>query len=469
MRGCAKALFGMMLVFLILPVSIFGRPQEFVREYTYSASEYDSKVSARGNAVKQMRAILLREIGQVIIAEQRMESSSRSNEFIYDNYSEKITAIAASMVSMEILNETWSGSQYYVRAKMVVDPSEASKKANEILLNQKEMKILKDKNQEVLRQVEVLNGQLSTLRTQMQRNETFLFGEINQYKVREGEYLARIARLTEANERGVIEMEKYKLQAAQKDSEIAALNAVISGLKAELAGSRQPQVQTVVGNNASQTGGGDTKIINGIECVLVRAGTFMMGSPTSESGRSSDETQHRVTLTQDYYISKYPITNRQFGKSGNANHPVVNVTWYQANDWAKSKGGRLPTEAEWEFAARGGNKSKGYIYSGSNNLNAVGWYSENSGYETHPVGQKQANELGIYDMSGNVWEWCSDWYGKYSTSGVVNPTGPSTGFRVSRGGYWDFSARYCRVAYRYYYNPSDYRNNLGFRVAFPRN
>ncbi|MCL1947653.1 MAG: SUMF1/EgtB/PvdO family nonheme iron enzyme, partial [Chitinivibrionia bacterium] len=408
-----------LFVLTLLPTLTFGRPQEFVREYTYLASEYDSKVSARSNAVKQMRAILLREIGQVIIAEQRMEGASRSNEFIYDNYSEKITAIAASMVKMDILAETWSGTQYYIRAKMVVDPSQASRKADEILLNQKEMKILKDKNQEVLQQVERLNSQLSTLRTQMQRNETFLFGEINQYKIKEAEYLARIARLTEANERNRAYIENIKSQVLQKDSIITALNATLSKLKSELNAAKSNTSQ--VASQTSQTA--ETKIINGIECVLVRAGTFMMGSPTSESGRFNDETRHQVTLTQDYYISKYPITNAQYGKSGNANHPVVNVTWFQANDWAKSKGGRLPTEAQWEFAARGGVKSKGYIYSGSNNLNDVGWYrNNNSPSGTKPVGQKQPNELGIYDMSGNVWEWCNDWYGEYSSSAVTNPT-----------------------------------------------
>ena len=221
-------------MFCFLPVTAFGRPQEFVREYTYMASEYDSKVSARDNAVEQMRAILLREIGEVVIAEQRMESVSRSNQFIYDNYSEKITAIAASMVRMEILNETWSGIQYYVRARIVIDPSEVSKRANEILLNQKEMKILQDKNQEVLQQVERLNGQLSVLRTQMRKNETFLFGEINQHKIKEGEYLSRIARLTEANEIRRIGMEKYKSLLEEKDSVIETLNALVSQFKGEL-------------------------------------------------------------------------------------------------------------------------------------------------------------------------------------------------------------------------------------------
>jgi len=239
---------------------------------------------------------------------------------------------------------------------------------------------------------------------------------------------------------------------------------------------------TVSTPNLGQNGSGndgDEMTINGIACVLVKAGTFVMGSPTSESGRWDDETQHQVTLTRDFWISKYEVTQSQYQSvmgsnpsyfSG-ANNPVENVTWYNANEFCQAVGGQLPTEAQWEFAARGGNKSQGYIYSGSNNLNDVGWHWENnSDYGTKPVGQKLPNELGIYDMSGNVWEWCSDWYSDYSSGAVTNPTGPSSGtYRVLRGGGWNDDEPYCRVAYRSNPYPSDSFSNLGFRVAFPRN
>jgi uncharacterized repeat protein (TIGR02543 family) len=225
---------------------------------------------------------------------------------------------------------------------------------------------------------------------------------------------------------------------------------------------------------------GETKTINGIECVYVAAGTFMMGSPTTEAGRYSDETQHQVTLTQGFWIGKYEVTQAQYrsavgsnpssGYGVGDNYPVYYVTWYDAEAFCQAVGGRLPTEAEWEFAARGGNKSNDYIYSGSNNLDEVGWYWSNAGTysnSTKQVGQKSPNELGIYDMSGNVWEWCSDWYGSYSSSAVTNPTGPNTGgSRVKRGGSWYFNEEDCRIAYRYNSHPSYSSYRLGLRVCF---
>ena len=159
-------------------------------------------------------------------------------------------------------------------------------------------------------------------------------------------------------------------------------------------------------------------------------------------------------------------------KLKSAQKPVEEVSWYDCKEFITKlnkltgKNFRLPTEAEWEYAARGGNKSKGYKYSGSNTIDDVALYCGNSGEATHNVKTKSPNELGIYDMSGNVYEWCEDWFGDYSSGSQTNPTGSSSGSnRVGRGGSWYSYARCCRVSYRYGINP-DYRYYyLGLRLC----
>ena len=162
---------------------------------------------------------------------------------------------------------------------------------------------------------------------------------------------------------------------------------------------------------------------------------------------------------------------------GDSQRPVEEVSWNDCQEFitklnqlcASQLNGRqfaLPTEAEWEYAARGGKQSRGYKYSGSNTLGNVAWHWDNSGSTTHAVGTKQANELGLYDMSGNVFEWCQDWYGSYRSSAQTDPTGPSTGsYRVLRGGSWDYDAWNCRVSRRYYRVPSNAHPSLGLRLS----
>ncbi len=154
------------------------------------------------------------------------------------------------------------------------------------------------------------------------------------------------------------------------------------------------------------------------------------------------------------------------------NLPVEYVSWGDCQEFISKlnqltgKHFRLPTEAEWEYAARGGDKSKGYKYAGSNNISSVAWYDGNSGNTTHNVGTKLPNELGLYDMSGNVLEWCQDWYGGYSSSGQTNPSGASSGSnRVHRGGGWDYNARHCRVSARNGGAPYYRGVDLGLRLA----
>ena len=152
--------------------------------------------------------------------------------------------------------------------------------------------------------------------------------------------------------------------------------------------------------------------------------------------------------------------------------PVEQVSWEDCHEFIGRLNAltglnfKLPTEAQWEYAARGGNLSKGYKYSGSNNLGEVGWYESNSGNCTHRVGEKQPNELGLYDMSGNVWEWCEDWSGGYIVTSQRDPLGAASGSnRVDRGGSWGNEARYCRVSYRDSGTPGDRYGNLGFRLV----
>jgi len=209
------------------------------------------------------------------------------------------------------------------------------------------------------------------------------------------------------------------------------------------------------------------------ELISVEGGTFTMGD-TDGLGFPHDFPPHQVTLSS-YKIAKYTVTQQQWEAvmGTNPSHfqgndlPAESITWYQAQEFITKlneltgKSYRLPTEAEWEYAARGGNKSKGYKYSGSDDVDAVAWYRTNSGTVTHPVGKKAPNELGIYDMSGNVFEWCSDWYGDY-------PTPPETGTRrVSRGGgYLDYEM-FSRVYTRISTAPGSVYYDTGFRLVHP--
>ena len=218
-----------------------------------------------------------------------------------------------------------------------------------------------------------------------------------------------------------------------------------------------------------------------IDMVKVEAGTFMMGA-TSEMQKPYDDEKpgHQVTLTNDYYMGKYEVTQALWqavmgsnpSKFKSRNLPVEQVSWDDCQEFINKLNSitgrrfRLPTEAEWEYAARGGKKSKGYQYSGSSNISDVAWYTANSGSKTHPVGKKQANELGLYDMTGNVLEWCQDWYGSYVSSSQTNPTGAFSGFfRVFRGGSWYGNSGICRLSCRDSYNPDNRNFDLGLRLV----
>ena len=218
-----------------------------------------------------------------------------------------------------------------------------------------------------------------------------------------------------------------------------------------------------------------------IDMVKVEAGTFMMDA-TSEMQNPWDDVKpvHQVTLTNDYYMGKYEVTQALWKTVMGSNPsnfkgdnlPVEQVSWDDCQEFIDKLNSmtgrkfRLPTEAEWEYAARGGMKSRGYRYSGSGNISDVAWYTDNSDSKTHPVGTKQSNELGLYDMAGNVSEWCQDWYGSYVSSFQTNPTGAVSGSdRVACGGSWYNDARICRSSFRSHSTPDARYGNLGLRLV----
>lgn len=234
----------------------------------------------------------------------------------------------------------------------------------------------------------------------------------------------------------------------------------------------------------------------GLIFTSIQGGSFSMGSKNDD-----EKPVHKVTLSS-FSMSTTEVTNEQyckflnekdnqiegganwlnindvdckiekrgssfFPKAGYENHPVIEVTWYGAKAYAEWAGGRLPTEAEWEYAAKG---AQNYKYAGSNNINDVSWYNNNSDNKTHPVGQKRPNGYGLYDMTGNVWEWCNDRYGGsyYGSSPDNNPQGPSSGAnRVNRGGSWSNNLKNCRVTSRHKGYPSHCNRDIGFRIVLP--
>ena len=222
------------------------------------------------------------------------------------------------------------------------------------------------------------------------------------------------------------------------------------------------------------------KIEKLLKFVKVDGGTFTMGDNSITYFGQKEAEEHEVEI-RTFYIQTTELTQELWEATMGSNpsedksskdNPVTNVSWNVCQDFIQKlnevteKEYRLPTEAEWEFAAKGGNLSKGYKYAGSDNLGEVAWYAENSNKKIHPVAKKKTNELGLYDMSGNVWEWCQDWYCGYIVEPMINPKGPDTGeTKIIRGGSWYFLPAHCLLARRYYGNPSEKGNRGGFRIA----
>ena len=219
-----------------------------------------------------------------------------------------------------------------------------------------------------------------------------------------------------------------------------------------------------------------------MKLVQITAGKFMMGSPDGEKDRSKDESpQREVTISKPFYMGVYEVTQEQYEQVMGTNpsnfkgatNPVEQVSWYDAVEFCRKlsqktgKTVRLPTEAQWEYACRAGSGTRFSFDDEDTDLSSYAWYSGNSGNTTHAVGQKKPNAFGLYDMHGNVWEWCADWYvGSYANANNTDPTGPGSGSRrVLRGGCWCHNPNRCRSAYRSRITPDGQYSFLGFRIS----
>jgi formylglycine-generating enzyme required for sulfatase activity len=268
-----------------------------------------------------------------------------------------------------------------------------------------------------------------------------------------------IARL----EKAIVEKDKFGAEVVLAELEtLIPSDGRLSGLRERVTAMPGPKKNLTV-----DLGGGVT-----MDFVLIRPGSFTMGS---------DKVAHKVTLTQPFYLGKYEVTQEQWEKVMGRNpsnfkgakNPVENVIWTDCQSFVaklqeKLPGQpfRLPTEAEWEFACRAGTTGDFCYGDGEGSLAEYAWYDSNANRTTHPVGERKPNAWGLYDMHGNVWEWCADWYGNYPATAVVDPQGASSGSdRVVRGGSWSMLAGYCRVAYRSNFVPGDSGSSMGFRVA----
>lgn len=385
--------------------------------------------------------------------------------FRYDNsvYNDSVIIYIARLDYIEYqsnpskaLSRLLSSIQTYLKSEK--DREEKEKEAEERRLNEEKSKQEKaNKLQQIREQIENLETRKYQIEQEISEQEKALSGLRNEKRIVEDKIFDLRC------ERDIIYDEKQHISSISLPKRLNVEN------KEESTSIRLPLITTFEVNGVS------------FDMIKVEGGTFTMGATSEQGGKaqSDEKPTHKVTLS-DFMIGKTEVTQELWQavmKSNPSyfmgyNLPVEQVSWDDCQVFIMKLNVltglnfRLPTEAEWEYAARGGKKSKGYKYSGSNDIGSVAWYSGNSSARTHTVAQKSTNELGLYDMSGNVWEWCSDLYGSYSYGPLSNPKGLSKGFyRVSRGGCWFYTPKYGRVSNRSFYAP-DYRcNDLGLRLA----
>ncbi|MBR5147371.1 MAG: SUMF1/EgtB/PvdO family nonheme iron enzyme [Bacteroidales bacterium] len=386
-----------------------------------------------------------------------------------NNQTIKLDAPEAINGSLEISSNP-SGADIYVDGKHC---GKTPNYISEILIGKHELELTKQGCASVTKTITIKEGETLSVNEKLQTGK-----EINISTDQSGDKI-----YVDGNYLGIspittnLSYENHEIK-AERNGKTVSKNIEVSQVEAHGRVSSDKYELTFFGNQ--------TFTVNGVSftMIAVEGGTFKMGA-TSEQGRDADNDEkpaHKVTLS-DYYIGETEVTqelweavmgNNPSYYSGYSQRPVEKVSWNDCQEFITKlnnltgKNFRLPTEAEWEYAARGGNKSQGYKYSGSNNIGNVAWYYSNSSSGTQGVKTKHANELGIYDMIGNVWEWCQDWHDRkyYQNSSQTNPTGPMFGsFRVLRGGSWYDSARYCRLSDRRGSFPDDRYYYLGLRLA----
>lgn len=332
----------------------------------------------------------------------------------------------------------------------------------------------------IVHQREKLQKQLKRLKNKQQREEAKRLTEIKRLK-------------EEIKKKDIRKYQEIVLSPFGKDMKAAALKSIVvkyPEVAAELEPGNKKEPESKPESKPEVVHSKNIIKFLGMEFVLIKPGTFMMGSSADEPGRDNDETQHSVTLTKKFYIQTTEVTQGQWRKAmesnppyfkdGGEDCPIESVSFDDCQEFIRKLNKqentnkyRLPTEAEWEYACRAGSKTafangditkKDLVHNA--NIDQIGWYSANSGRITHPVGQKKPNKWGLYDMHGNVWEWCQDRYGRYPYQYLIDPEGPSSGARrVFKGGSWLNDAAQCRSANRFRDIPSFKSRYLGFRLV----
>jgi len=492
----------LLLQSVVVSTAALAGEQTFTRtgKYKYSESEgmASMKLHVRESIIQE---VLQTEVGgysQSMLNLEKQESTAGGG--VRSSSTQSITQISVGVIKRYFVVKEWNDDVYfYTTAEVTVDMDATKRKLDEITAERKKDDDAKSQiTQQKQEALEQKNAALAAQNALLQQQAT----------------LTAQAK-TLAEQRAELERQRVDAQqsiASQKSllDQQAALNAQAKALAEQQEKMNRAWAATVgavpISAGAAPQAGVPANF------AYIRGGVFTMGSPDSEVGRSSYETQHQVWLS-DFYMGKYEVTvgefrqyieesgelteaekakeattwrhgvNGQLRPQSEENHPVMRVTWNDAVAYSKwlslktGRGFRLPTEAEWEYACRGGSQTSTPFNTGYNLPTSQANYEGNYPYNNNQKGIYRGNTVavnsfapngwGLYNMHGNVWEWCSDWYGAYSATSATNPAGTVTGsYRVLRGGSWNSYAERCRSAYRFHLTPAYRRNFIGFRLVF---